>query len=104
MYFNLMIKQWEGLLYKQKDLLPFIPYFVFVTLILLTLVLRGHSSGVTLMALGIMSTLFYCFFLVWLAFEKPFAQKASFPLWKGDQFLNLANLMGTAFSTQTMLI
>lgn len=104
MYFNLMIKQWEGLLYKHPALLPLVPYFVFVTLILITVILRGHHSGVTLMALGILSTVFYCFFLAWLALSKPFAGKPDFPMIKGEKFLSLANLMGTAFSTQTMLI
>lgn len=56
------------------------------------------------MALGIISTVFYCFFLAWLALNNPYSLKPSFPLVKGDQFLTLANLMGTAFSTQTMLI
>ena len=73
MYFNLLIKQWEGLFYRYSEYFYIIPYLAFASLIIITLALRGHSSGVTLMALGLASTVAYCIFLVWLALNKPFS-------------------------------
>lgn len=98
------MKQINGLFQNQIYLLPWLPYIAYVILIVIVIKLKGHSSGVTLMALGIISTLIYCLFLIWAFLNRPFPQVNTFSLIKGEKFLTLTNVLGTAFTTQTFVI
>ena len=99
-----MMKQLNGLFENQTHLLTWLPYLAYVSLVMMVIKLKGHGSGVTLMALGIISTFIYCLFLIWTFINRPLPQVNSFAWIKGDKFLTLTNVLGTAFSTQTFVI
>lgn len=61
--------------------------------------------GIALMALGLLSTVFYCFFILWIFITRPQPENGNkFPLMKGDAIPDLLGMLATAFSTQNVFV
>jgi ABC-type anion transport system duplicated permease subunit len=77
------MKQLNGLFQNQIHLLPWLPYIAYILLVIIVIKLKGHSSGVTLMAFGIICTFIYCLFLIWIFLNRPLPQVNTFSWIKG---------------------
>jgi hypothetical protein len=65
------MKQWSGLFFRISWLLPYLPYLTLVTLIIITLAVKKIHFGVSLMALGVISTLTGVVFMFWMYATRP---------------------------------
>lgn len=103
LYFSIIMKQWNGLLYQHPGVKAWMEVGTLISLILITLILRKIEMGVTVMALGMLSTLFYCAFLMETFTKVP--KTETFPLTTSMQAVpDLLGLLATAFSTQNVFV
>lgn len=77
-----------------------------ISLIFFTLLLRKFEMGITLMAFGLLSTVFYCFFIFWIFSNRPQPSNGenSFPLMKESSIADLLAVFATAFSIQNVFV
>lgn len=103
LYFNLIMKQWTGLLYRVTWILPYLPFITLASIILITLAIKKMHLGVTLMALGVVSVVFAILFYFWVFFSRPEGHR-DFPLIKADTPGSLIGLMIQAFCIQNVYV
>ena len=80
LYFNLIMKQWNGLFYRHTGLLPYLPYLTLLSLLFASMTIKKLDLGITLMALGVSSVIIAACFMFWLYISRPLPQIRSFPL------------------------
>ncbi len=79
LYFNLVVKQVEGLMGlkegydigRKADEERFLPYILAIVLFVLVLLMRKFEFGSALLAYGIISIIGYCIFLIWVYATSP---------------------------------
>lgn len=98
LYFNLIVKQWEGLITSTIA----IPLANAAVLLILAVLLKYFHLGAKLMGYGIVSIISYCIFLVWLVVSAPSGED-KIPLF-GKGGVNLAATMGGGFAIQMFFI
>lgn len=67
LYFDLICKQWEGLTTSSK----IIPLLNAIVLFPVIYIMKKYHFGASLLAYGIISTIGYCFFLLYIWFTAP---------------------------------
>lgn len=67
LYFELIVQQWEGML-PSSIAIPICNYIILLALIFL---IKYYEFGVNLLAYGIISTIGYCLFLIWMIATAP---------------------------------
>lgn len=98
LYFELIVQQWEGM-FLPSIVNPVVNFFV---LIVLVFVMKYYEFGVSLLAYGIISTVGYCIFLIWMLASSPSGSEIMPKFGSGG--INLAASMGQAFAVQTFFI
>lgn len=67
LYFELIVQQWEGMLPSSIA----IPIWNYIILLALIFLMKYYEFGVNLLAYGIISTIGYCLFLIWMIATAP---------------------------------
>jgi hypothetical protein len=73
-YFNLIVSQWNGLLYRVWWLVPYVPYMTLASLVIITFAVKKVHCGVSLMAFGSISIIAVVVFMFWIYATRPFPQ------------------------------
>lgn len=103
LYLSLIVIQWEGLV-PPHDYNIINPIVNAVVLYILAFVLKYFEFGATIMALGIVSIIFYLMFLVWVIVTRDDGSGHHTYVAFGSGAVNLAAAMGLAFSIQSFFI
>lgn len=84
-YFSIIVKQWEGLFFRQEWLLPWLPYLSALSLALMSIVLQKLHMGIQLMGYGIVSIIAYLLFVAWMFATRPMPlEPTPLPLYTGN--------------------
>jgi amino acid permease len=98
LYFDLICKQWEGITARSR----LIPVLNAIVLFPAVYVMKKYNFGASLLAYGIISTIGYCFFILYMWINAPSGTKhfASFD----SHFPQLAAALGQGFSIQAFFV
>lgn len=103
-YFSIIVKQWEGLFFRQEWLLPWLPYISALSLMLMSILLQKLQLGIELMGYGIISIICYVLFVVWMFVTRPMPEDSKpVPLYT-NSFVEMASTLALAIGIQTVFV